>query len=522
MLTCVKALTNSSGSIYLCRVRGISNFRNSLIIISITILLILGSQVYRTISNYQLNKQRFINDVQLALDLSIEKYYADRARSHISMVSITDDDTTRRHLIQPDKIDSHFVDNKILFTKDNSTKKSKTTGYQYSWSSNDQSKDVEKHIKHLSKDSTRSSLVVTSINITDDSTDNFQFNFENFEKLTQQVIISTSEEVLDLDKLKAILTGELERKNLFIGHELEYRLPKDLHISTSEEKNKYELSTFAKDTYLTRNESLKLNFENAPLLILKRGAWDLAISFAIVLSVIGALLYLYQVIKNQKELAMIKDDLIGNVTHEFKTPIATVTSALEGIANFNEANDKEKTKRYLDMSRDQLAKLNLMVEKLMETATIDSGQLEISKMETDLTTMTKSLIESFRIRAGEKTILSEIPEREIWAMVDPFHWENVLANLLDNAIKYGGNEIKVSLKQNGKQTKFQVIDNGGNIDKTQQSRVFEKLYRIPKGNQHDVKGFGIGLYYTKAVVEQHDGSITLDVSPGRTSFTIVL
>jgi two-component system phosphate regulon sensor histidine kinase PhoR len=480
--------------------------------------------VYRTVSNYQLNKQRFINDVQQALDLSIEKYYADRARSHFSLMTITQGDTSLQRSIEPKKgrLDSLFVDQRVVITKDNSVKKSGSNGYQYSWSSKNEQVDMEKHLRQLPRDSIKGSLMVTSINISTDSADKFHFNFDNFEKLTQRILISTTEETMDLEKLKSIVRDELQRKSLTIGHELVYRSPQDPGIAKAEGSGNYPLSTFAKNTYLSGNESLKLHFENAPMLILKRGAWDLVISFAIVFSVIGALLYLYQVIKNQKELAMIKDDLIGNVTHEFKTPIATVTSALEGIANFNDANDKEKTKRYLDMSRDQLAKLNLMVEKLMETATIDSGKLEINKIETELTSLTTKLTENFRIQAKEKIIITEVPDKEIWAMADPFHWENVIANLLDNAIKYGGDEIKVSLKQDGKHTQFQVIDNGGHIDKNQQSRVFEKLYRIPKGNQHDVKGFGIGLYYTKAVVEQHGGTISLDVSPGRTAFTIVI
>ena len=110
-------------------------------------------------------------------------------------------------------------------------------------------------------------------------------------------------------------------------------------------------------------------FDNASLIILKRGMVDLLISLLISVSVVGSLLYLYRIINQQKQLAEIKNDLISNITHEFKTPIATVTSALEGIANFNQQNDPEKTAKYLDMSNDQLKKLNLMVEKLLSCLT---------------------------------------------------------------------------------------------------------------------------------------------------------
>jgi signal transduction histidine kinase len=336
-------------------------------------------------------------------------------------------------------------------------------------------------------------------------------------------MISSSEGMMDVDQLGALLENEFERRNISIGHRLKYTNSRtEVEEDVTSQLTSFPLNTTSKSTYLLPGESLNLYFDNATLLILRRGAADLGFSFLIVFSVIGALFYLYRIIKNQKELALIKDDLIGNVTHEFKTPIATVSTALEAISNFNEANDPEKTKRYLQMSRDQLAKLNLMVEKLMETATIDSGDMEISKIETDLNDLAQKVVDSFQPGIGEKTLLAALPEAPCIAEVDPFHLENVLTNLIDNAIKYGGDNISVSLKSAAGKVLFQVVDNGGAIDKAYQQKIFEKLYRIPKGNQHDVKGFGIGLYYTKAIVERHGGQINLEVSPGRTCFTVTL
>lgn len=504
-------------AVYLCLVSRISNFKHTLIIISVTIVLILGSQVYRTVNNYQQNKQRFVNDVQRALDLSVEKYYADKARSHFAVMTLTGGDSVDQQISRiAIGQDSLEIDSEYIVSGETSFVHPDGSGFQYAWSSNNEDVKVKKEVKKFRTDSgERTIMKMTTTEV--DSIEDFDFTFVDFSRLTQKIMVSSSEEMLDVDQLKEILKEELDRRNLAMDYQVIYSRGKANPANT-----KYALTTSSKSTYLMPGEKLSLNFENATLLILKKGAVDLIISFLIVFSVIGALLYLYRIIKAQKELAMIKDDLIGNVTHEFKTPIATVSTALEGIANFNEANDQEKTKRYVEMSRDQLAKLNLMVEKLMETATIDSGEMEVNKVETNLTELTRHVADSFQIRMEGKTFQIDLPNEDLWGEVDPFHMENVLTNLLDNAVKYGGNEISLSLKKKGDRITWQVVDNGGNIEKPHQQRIFEKLYRIPKGNQHDVKGFGIGLYYTRAALERQGGQISLDVSTGRTCFTVTI
>jgi len=109
---------------------------------------------------------------------------------------------------------------------------------------------------------------------------------------------------------------------------------------------------------------------------------------------------------------------------------------------------------------------------------------------------------------------------EIRKDIDSFHMENAVSNLVDNAIKYGGDEITIRLSSEKDKMLWQVTDNGGKIEKLQQQRIFDQFYRIPTGNLHDVKGFGIGLYYAKKIVEKHGGEITLDVSPNTADFTI--
>ncbi|MGY8910699.1 MAG: sensor histidine kinase [Flavobacteriales bacterium] len=224
----------------------------------------------------------------------------------------------------------------------------------------------------------------------------------------------------------------------------------------------------------------------------------------------------------QKELAINKNDLISNITHEFKTPIATVSTAIEAIQNFNVLDDKEKTKKYLAMSALQLKKLHQMVEKLLETATLDSEQLLLKKETIDVVEMTERLVNKHKMLANQKELVFSSNLKPIYLNIDVFHFENVISNLIDNAIKYGGNRIEININSILKSTEITIADNGNGIEKSQQEKIFDKFYRVPKGNTHDVKGFGIGLYYCKKIAEKHDGNITLNSDKKQTIFKITI
>ncbi len=504
------------------------SFKQVIILITITVTLILGTQIYRTVSNYQVNKQRFINDIQLSLDLAIEKYYADKAREDIFVMSMSNTDTLSVSAFSKYAFHSHEkqLDSVLRFTNKIRTEQVNSHSFAYAWSNS--GNDADSSISYSSErinaklDSLISPRNIQHLKVFsgqhDDSSSSHKVGFKS---LTQKIMISISEDLIELGRLNELVREELDRKSIFLAFQLEHTGPAGT-TTIGKKNDAWELSTTSKTTYLPQEETLTMYFENASMIILQRGIFDLIVSLAIVLAVLGALLYLYRIISEQKQLAMIKDDLISNITHEFKTPISTISTAIEALSSFNEANDTEKIKRYLGLSQDQLKKLNLMVEKLLETATIDSGMIQINVEETDLNALTKRAFENYSMLASNKRLSLNVPDSPIWHSVDPFHIENVLSNLIDNAIKYGGDQIDVGLQMtNGKPT-WTVKDNGGNIDKVHKDRIFEKLYRIPKGNQHDVKGFGIGLYYTKAVVEKHGGSINLQTARELTKFTVKL
>lgn len=468
----------------------------------------MGAQVYFTAQNYRVNQQRFINDVQIALDLSIEKYFSDQARTNIQIFSMNmpeHDTTYSGHQIKATISTSRHLDSLILFD-------TLEGGVHYKWKSSSgvDSQWVDTIIHR------QNSIGLKQISLINDSTR----LRHTYRELTDKVMLSFSEDLIDLGKLFEEVSAELARKNLDIEFALMQESGGRKTKIGSQLSN--HLTTSAKSSYLGRNRSIQMNFENATLRILKRGIIDLTLSILIVGLVIGTMVHLYRTINKQKQLAEIKDDLISNITHEFKTPIATIFSALEGVTNFNESNDQEKTKKYLAISNDQLTKLNATVEKLLETATIDKGSLDLTREEVELVSWTKKIIDRFSMVTETKTIDTEISIDSFIGSIDVFHFENTLSNLIDNAIKYGGDKILIRLYTSGKSLIWEVEDNGGNIPKHSQEQIFEKLYRIPKGNTHDVKGFGIGLFYARTIAELHDGSLTLEAAKDNTLFRLTL
>lgn len=498
-------------------------FKQIIYLIFSTALITVAVQVYTNVQNYKVNKQRFERDIQQALDIAVEAYYAQRAKNQIILYEV-----------QSDILDSGLIQKRI------STASNISIDSMNRFISSAQNKGSLKAKKYfrdsilssytsVSIDSSRrsnlSSLYLDSLKVDSISNLTVQIVLDEdslgFQSMAKKLLASFKDASIDFERLVELTNKELARKNLVIDFQLVYTTPQNVYYS-SEENPAYELSSFSKSTYLRNNQSIEIRYGNTSLAILKRGAFQFFLSLLIILAVMGSLIYLYQVINQQKQLAEIKNDLISNITHEFKTPIATISTAIEGITLFNTENDLDKTKKYLGISSDQLKKLNLMVEKLLETASLDSDQIQLNQEPVDLVQLTRQVIDQYGLTSGTKSIHYEYPFNELICSVDRFHIENVLGNLIDNAIKYGGDRIDVSLNKNGDQVLWEITDNGGQISKSEQSHIFEKFYRIPTGNLHDVKGFGIGLYYAKTMVEKHGGNISLEVSKGQTKFTITI
>jgi signal transduction histidine kinase len=495
-------------------------------ILYVIVFVILGTisiQVYWNYKNYLVNKKQLINDVQVSLDNVVDAYYTKLAEnSTIGFIIETtsnedifgDDgkfdsimqkiDISRKDFFRLDSlpIDTNDIDGVKIF------KGQEADSLLNSMHNNN-------HIKTQKKSTVEISKHVLSI---DDSV-----SIKNLKNLTSKVIFSITQDSLELKSINTLLQKELIRKDLNINYGLSFNVTEKDTVNYNDSIIQLsDLNTISKSSFLPKNSTLKIYFTNETKVILKRIFTGILISTLLVLAVISCLFYLLNIIKHQKQLAEVKNDLISNITHEFKTPIATISVALESIKSFNVIEDKEKTKTYLDMSNNQLSKLNVMVEKLLETATLDSESLELNKELTNISDLLTTIINKHQIQTETKTINFTTSNEEIIANIDEFHFENAINNVLDNALKYGGEIISIHLTTHKNAFEIAVSDNGNTITKATKDKVFEKFYRIPKGNTHDVKGFGIGLYYTKKIIERHQGTIQLDLDNKQTTFKISL
>ena len=462
--------------------------------ITATIVLTIAVQLYWNYNNYLDNKQRVKNEIQNSLDTAIDEYYTDLSKSNFFAI------------IDYDSINSKSSFLKDFWNEDINSSKSKVSISSIKISS-DYSGDVEasKIPKILQQE-------IQKIKISSDTT--------KFLKGIQSVAIALDNDEINFTRLDSIFTNQLSKKGIKTPHYL-ILIDKDIKVGGSNKAKDIELSIFSnsKSTFLRPDQNLRAYYEDPTNQALKKSSTGILLSLLLSLSVIFCLIYLLKIISTQKELAEIKNDLINNITHEFKTPIATISTAIEAIESFNVADNKEKTKQYAAISAFQLKKLHVMVEKLLETATLDSESLMLQKEPTNIVDLIAKIAKKFELLTKKDIKFTTNIDLKI-LKIDLFHFENAVSNLVDNAIKYGGDIIEININPVLNVTEISVADNGKGIDKSHQERIFDKFYRVPKGNTHDVKGFGIGLYYAQKIIEKHNGSINISSSFDNTIFKL--
>jgi signal transduction histidine kinase len=230
-------------------------------------------------------------------------------------------------------------------------------------------------------------------------------------------------------------------------------------------------------------------------------------------------------ILKQKRISEIKNDFINNMTHELKTPIATTSLAIDAISNPQVKNDHERFNQYTAILKEENRKLNNHVERVLQMAMIDKGNLQLHKKRVDLAAIINSSINTHKLQAEHCNgqLLFNGTQTPAFVIGDEFHLLAAFNNLLDNALKYstGNCLVHISLHKTGTNFIITIKDNGIGIDAGHQEKVFEKFYRVQGGNLHDVKGFGLGLSYVKSIIESHNGSIELQSEKGKGStFTV--
>ncbi len=202
------------------------------------------------------------------------------------------------------------------------------------------------------------------------------------------------------------------------------------------------------------------------------------------------------------------------MTHEFKTPIATISLATSAIVKEKVLADQEKLLKFNDMIRSENERMNVYVERILQQAKLDRGQLPLNKTELDMNGLVEEAVATFLLQVENAggTLQLDVNAPGFVLMADEVHMMNVICNLLDNAVKYsvGAPVIDVYTRKTGGQFVVGVRDQGIGISREAQKKVFHRFYRVTTGNLHDVKGFGLGLSYVKSIVELHGGSVRLE------------
>lgn len=229
----------------------------------------------------------------------------------------------------------------------------------------------------------------------------------------------------------------------------------------------------------------------------------------------------------QKKLSEIKNDFINNMTHEFKTPIATISLAVDAIKNEKVQKDVEKLTYFSGIIKEENQRMNRQVETILKSALMDRQEVQLNKKPLHVHEIISDVADNFILRLQEKqgALETDLAAKDDMIDADEVHMSNLINNLMDNAVKYSKENvpplIRLSTSSNNKKFIIKIEDNGIGMSRETLKRIFEKFYRAHTGNIHNVKGFGLGLSYVKTVVEAHEGNIKADSTPGKGSVFVI-
>ncbi|MFT3826634.1 MAG: HAMP domain-containing sensor histidine kinase [Chitinophagaceae bacterium] len=257
---------------------------------------------------------------------------------------------------------------------------------------------------------------------------------------------------------------------------------------------------------------------HAPVNYLLGKMAGMIIASAILLIIVAfSLFYMLRIIRREKKLSAIKNDFISNISHELKTPIATVHAAIDAMDGFGALDNPVKTKRYLDISRNELQRLSDMVNKILNLSLYERQDFELKPEQVNITTLVDEITGS-HLLADNKKIHFNFTNNAGTDIVkaDKIHLYNVVNNLIDNAVKYSGDTVTIDIRFFREKDHFVIAvqDNGIGISRNDLPFIFDRFYRVPSGNIHKVKGYGLGLSYVKLIMEKHGGWCMAESKPG--------
>jgi signal transduction histidine kinase len=280
---------------------------------------------------------------------------------------------------------------------------------------------------------------------------------------------------------------------------------------------------FIKSSFFTTDNGILVDNYNSYLF------WKLvpqALFVAVLLALTSLAFWItFRSLKSQIKLSALKDDFISNMSHELKTPIATVKVTLEALNNFNVIEHPQRSREYLSMAASEMDRLELLATRVLNTSLLESGKIYIQQESYDLKKLAEEVIQAMQLRVTQQgaNISFSATGNNFVIPVDKLHMQGVLVNLIDNSLKYGEQPVNICIRlteQNGK-VQLSHTDNGPGIPEEYREKVFEKFFRVPTGNMHNTKGHGLGLSYAAHVMRQHKGSIGVNnIAGGGCVFTL--
>ena len=276
---------------------------------------------------------------------------------------------------------------------------------------------------------------------------------------------------------------------------------------------------------ISPQEVLWITVPHAKKLIWRSMTWFIIGAVLFTVIIVTAFFLTVRALLNQKKLSEIKSDFINNMTHEFKTPLATISLAVDALKNEKVINDREKMNYFTGIIKEENKRMNKQVETILQAALLDRQQVQLNLKKLHAHDLINSALNNINLQVEQingKIEINLAATKDL-VMADEVHFTNLISNLLDNAVKYSKENlvIKISTQTAGNQLKIRVEDNGIGMNKETANRIFEKFYRAHTGNIHNVKGFGLGLSYVKTMVDAHHGTIKVESIVGKgTIFTL--
>lgn len=338
------------------------------------------------------------------------------------------------------------------------------------------------------------------------------------------------EERIDVAALDSIIKKEMNNAGISIDFEFAVRDQNGQFVLASqnfhEQPHMFTRKLFPNDAFMFPND-LVLYFPEQKSYILQSVGFMIGSSGFLTLIILGTFAFTIYIIIRQKKLSEIKTDFVNNMTHELKTPISTISLASQMLRDNSISLEQKNFENISNVIFDESKRLGFQVEKVLQMAIFEKGRLKIKRQEIDIHDLISNVVNNFiiQVRNQDGEIVQHLNAKNSLLKIDEVHFTNIIFNLLDNAVKYsnGITHITVGTRSTNNNFYIYIQDKGVGISKENQRKIFEQFYRVPTGNIHNVKGFGLGLSYVKKIVEEHEGRISIHSEPKKgTKFEIAL